>query len=155
MKNERLLSLSSLLLLLLFCHPACAENEGLYWQLGEGSSILPPEKHFPYDAEAPYLGAVEALKYGCSVNPGTAAGGSWTGIVRIDTGGANFPAKKGGHCMNRYSLLPNPMPGNYYLAYLYCNGERLPQNTENPVCEAPPAEKTLPQNFGPSCPLSF
>lgn len=120
---------------------AFAQPEGmLYWAMDQY-----PEQFFQYTSdEETSNGAISAMDYGCrQFNGGS---GTYTGNIRIDGSGNNFPAQKGGWCQNRTYI--GIMDGAYYTTYLYCNGNKR-DIFDDSDCQgtAIPPEK----NFGGPC----
>ncbi len=135
-------SLFALTMLFIFLLPlsALAYPVGqLYW-----ATENYPDQTYLYDAVVTYKEAISPLDYACQQNSGS--NGTYTGDVMIDTSANNFAAQKGGWCMNHHPYVGN-IQGNYYTAYLYCNGEQRDMFDDSPC--SPPAPVIEPnKNLG-------
>ncbi len=124
---------------LLTAHP---EGE-LYWIVEDY-----PDISFPHTTTETYNGAENAIDYACTQNAGI---GTYSGNIQILNSSMNFPAQKGGYCQNSKPFFPGTFNGNFYVAFLYCNGEKRELMDDTP-CAMPPESLIKERNLGPFCP---
>jgi len=144
-KTDVLLFLTILIPLLLPLSVLAYPEGQLYW-----ATENYPEQTYNYDPSATYEGALGPLDYACQQNSGS---GTYTGEVMIDNSANNFPAQKGGWCMNHHPYVGD-IQGNYYTAYLYCNGVQRDMFDDTTPCEPPAPEVSPDKNLGqpePDC----
>jgi hypothetical protein len=116
----------------------------LYWKTDTYPDVISL-----YDDSATYKGAVATINYACTQSSGF---GQYTGNVMIDGRANNFPAQKGGWCLNR--TIAGTLPGNYYTTYLYCNSVKRDMMDAS-TCPQPTEPIDKESNMGrPSCPTT-
>ncbi|WP_446009041.1 hypothetical protein [Candidatus Electrothrix sp.] len=131
---------------LLFALPTLSLSEEppegqLYWITEEY-----PDHYFFYDETAQHTGAVAAIDYACTQYSGS--NGDYTGTV--DMYYTSEDTEKAGWCVNKHPLYPGNVNGEYYTAYLYCNGvKRLLDDMSS--CESPEPQIVDENNFGTPC----
>jgi len=135
---------SFLIVCLLFPLRSYAFPEGqLYWLV-----VNYPSHFVVYDISCSdgYQCAKDALIYACQQYSGSA--GTFTSAIDMDNYANNFPAQKGGWCINHTSY--GDFDGEYYLANLYCNGEKRIDPLDDSSCAMPPSPFADANNLG-SC----
>ena len=113
----------------------------LYWITEEY-----PNNYFLYDEVAQHTGAVAAIDYACTQESGS--NGNYTG--RVDMYDTSNDTEKAGWCINQHPFFPGDVNGEYYTAYLYCNGVKRLLNDMS-TCEPSVPQIIDENNLGTPC----